>query len=108
MSLQNTMANVCEVCGKHFSKKSNLTRHVMSVHENKRYQCPVCNKQFKRRYLLTSHVKLHECDPTVVQYFDTTMSLIYNQKHFLTYEIYSHIVNKFFLNITVHRSISKI
>ena len=62
------MAHVCEVCGKDYSKKSNLNRHVMSVHEDKRYQCSVCNKQFKRRYILSKHMKLHESDPTVGQY----------------------------------------
>ena len=88
------MANVCKVCVKHFSRKSNLNRHVMCVHENKRYQCPVCNKQFKRRYLLPSHMNLHECGPTVGQYFDTTIMLIYNL-NCLIYQLYTHIINIF-------------
>ena len=88
------MANVCKVCVKHFSRKSNLNRHVMCVHENKRYQCHVCNKQFKRRYLLPSHMNLHECGPTVGQYFDTTIMLIYNL-NCLIYQLYTHIINIF-------------
>ena len=88
------MANVCKVCVKHFSRESNLNRHVMCVHENKRYQCPVCNKQFKRRYLLQSHMNLHECGPTVGQYFDTTIMLIYNL-NCLIYQLYTHIINMF-------------
>ena len=60
------MTDVCEICGQSFTKKSNLTRHVMSVHEHKHYKCPVCNKQFTRRYILNTHMKLHEIehDPT--------------------------------------------
>ena len=38
----------CHVCGKSFSRKDSLIRHIIRVHENTTYACQYCNKSFTR------------------------------------------------------------
>ncbi len=45
----------CESCGKVFSRKNNLTRHVRSVHEKNVSSCGKCSKTFSRDYLRKQH-----------------------------------------------------
>ena len=49
--------NKCTVCGKIFSSKSHLKRHVESVHEKlKRFQCDFCEKKYYQKSHLQEHV----------------------------------------------------
>lgn len=49
--------NMCKYCGKGFTQKSNLTKH-LKVHikpeltERKRYSCPNCTSSYTERYNL--------------------------------------------------------
>ena len=47
----------CEVCGRKFTRKSHLSRHLETVHsaDGPRYQCGVCGRQFTQK----SHLSLH-------------------------------------------------
>ena len=45
----------CETCGKTFSRKSSLKRHVESDHQNQKINCDQCNKTFSRKISLIHH-----------------------------------------------------
>jgi len=52
----------CEQCGYIFGMRSNLKRHILTVHEEqRRYACKFCNKAFGLKQNLTTHVRVkHE------------------------------------------------
>jgi DNA-directed RNA polymerase subunit RPC12/RpoP len=51
----------CETCGKKYSAKSNLRRHVEAVHEGKKYKCKKCGKEYTNPSDLIRHVEaVHE------------------------------------------------
>lgn len=52
--------STCSVCGKTFTRKHDLERHVM-IHSNERpYECSICRKRFNQSQTLRKHMKLHE------------------------------------------------
>ena len=47
----------CEICGYSFSRKSNMTQHVLSVHEEKKpFKCNNCHYSCSEKGSLTKHV----------------------------------------------------
>ena len=51
----NNVKEVCPTCGKSFSSKSNLTKH-MILHGEKKYGCPHCPKFFHLDVYLKEHI----------------------------------------------------
>ena len=47
----------CDKCEKSFTRKSDLTRHIQSVHDKIRYNCNQCNKSFSEKGTLQKHIK---------------------------------------------------
>ena len=50
----------CEVCGRKFTEKHNLRRHLSTVHgvgDVKTFQCDICSRVFKRKDNLKYHLK---------------------------------------------------
>ena len=60
----HTKPFACIECGKTFSEKWILTRHISSHHEagseNHKYSCEICQKSFTRKQNLMQHSKSHE------------------------------------------------
>ena len=55
------MSRRCNQCDKHFTKYSNLTRHIQSVHEGVKYACNQCNQQFSTQGSVRTHIQsIHE------------------------------------------------
>lgn len=51
---------MCELCGKKFCNKNDVTRHHKTVHLGiKKYVCTVCNKAFSNSSNLESHFRIH-------------------------------------------------
>jgi len=51
----------CERCGKEFTQRVNLTRHILAVHQGIRSQCGFCEKSFNDINALNKHTKIiHE------------------------------------------------
>lgn len=51
----------CEVCGKTYGSKAALHAHVLSVHEDRKFNCNHCGKVLKSRDALVNHVaSIHE------------------------------------------------
>ena len=51
----------CIKCEATFSTKSNLTKHILTVHEGKKYQCTDCEMEFTQQGTLKRHVaSVHE------------------------------------------------
>ena len=49
----------CGECGKKFTLKSNLFRHILAVHYNfKKYPCLKCPKLFTSKHILECHLKI--------------------------------------------------
>ena len=47
----------CKICGKEFSQKSALERHLIIVHEGqKNHKCDRCPKSFGQAYNLKQHI----------------------------------------------------
>ena len=55
----------CEMCQTKFSMKHNLSRHINSVHTEKRdHKCHLCSKSFSRLDVLKNHIKTHDSNTT--------------------------------------------
>ena len=64
-----------EACGKSFSKKSNLEKHLKLVHENRRdFTCDVCNKKLVSNSNLERHIQQFHMVAT--KYVTSTMEPI--------------------------------
>ena len=49
----------CQICNKSFGLKSDLNRHVKTVHENiKPFLFLICNESFRQKYNLPKHFKI--------------------------------------------------
>lgn len=49
----------CDICGKEFNRKSNLTEHLL-IHENKYLAtCPTCKKSYRTQSALKLHLRMH-------------------------------------------------
>lgn len=53
--------HACNLCSKVYTRKDGLTRHVLSVHEQRKFTCDQCEKTFKRNYSLTAHKQGAKC-----------------------------------------------
>lgn len=57
----------CPLCPESFAKKSNLTRHIKSIHERVMHQCPFCSKSIADKSNLNKHIRnrhggfMHQC-----------------------------------------------
>ena len=47
----------CRQCGELFSKRTNLKRHIQTIHEGLKYNCKQCDYQNQERALLINHIK---------------------------------------------------
>ena len=47
---------LCNICKKHFGNTQNLKRHIKSVHEGIKYPCDLCGKTFTQKVWLDRHI----------------------------------------------------
>lgn len=50
----------CVLCGKGFTQRSGLKKHVVVHLESERYACPYCGRNFSRNSNLIKHIQAHE------------------------------------------------
>jgi hypothetical protein len=62
--LPDSQVQVCHLCAKQFPKNSALKYHMKSVHEELPFSCEVCGKKFSTKPNLQKHVVLHK-PPTI-------------------------------------------
>ena len=62
--LGEAQKHCCETCGKDFSRKADLTHHVLWEHTDaprQLFECEICHQQFKTKRALGVHLKLQRC-----------------------------------------------
>ncbi|KAK3100614.1 hypothetical protein FSP39_022640 [Pinctada imbricata] len=58
----------CEFCGKYFTKRKVLNRHIRTVHEGKSTTCEICGLSFNRKDSYLRHLKFkHQQDDGLVR-----------------------------------------
>lgn len=64
----NSSTTTCHICKHTYINRSNLKRHLSTVHSGKIYECEICKERFDRQRQLSYHLrqhkreKGHECD----------------------------------------------
>lgn len=56
---QNILVAFCELCGKGFKLRSDLTSHLRSHSDERNYSCEICDKKFKTNTNLHKHKRTH-------------------------------------------------
>lgn len=57
MPKQNLQRFACPQCGKDYSQRKNMRRHLrLECGQEPRYPCPVCNLRFKRHNQMSGHM----------------------------------------------------
>ena len=49
----------CSRCGKPFTQKQKITRHLNTHTKHKPFQCEICNKRFSLELMLKQHMRIH-------------------------------------------------
>lgn len=67
----------CNHCGKKFSNKDHLTKHIQTSHIGKslKNQCEVCGKSYEKRQHLFSHMRSHKSTVHLCEVCGKTVSL---------------------------------
>lgn len=50
---------VCHICGKVYTRPSELRAHIDTHNNNKQFQCQMCSKSFVQHYKLLRHLRFH-------------------------------------------------
>lgn len=53
---------ICEHCSESFVKRSDLNKHLKTIHKDKTLVCDVCNQSFTQIQTLKRHAKIHQSD----------------------------------------------
>ena len=60
ISLLDTGKWLCLLCNKSFSRKQDVKRHIMNLHQgNQEVICPLCNKKCKNPHTLSVHNSIY-------------------------------------------------
>jgi Zinc finger, C2H2 type len=71
----------CEICGRGFSERFMLKRHLLVHSSTQQFECDVCQKKFSRKDCLLRHAKLHgDPDPTTCNKEFVTVDSLATQK----------------------------
>lgn len=83
----------CEHCGRLFSTKGNLSRHVQATHVGgQTFPCLTCGKEFKRKEDRTTHMRVHTGEYAamsveVVRIIQVVVLLLHNNSGINKYEL---------------------
>ena len=88
----NEKTHLCQTCGKTFTERCGLTKHIRTVHDKQtRYKCPYCRYCTDLKHDLTRHVATHTGD---AHYKCTLCDYAAVRKVSLTSHIYKQHTNK--------------
>ena len=80
--IKKSSNNACTTCGKVYTSKGTLRKHIKSVHEGVRYPCTLCGKAFTDPSHLLRHRKLKHMG-VEVRYPCTTCGKTYSDQNTL-------------------------
>lgn len=84
----NKVSFPCDICGRHFTLKENLTKHKRIHFNDKRYKCPYCDEKFLHRatckyHILSRHTgeKPYVCDICGKAFRHTSQKYLHIRQH---------------------------
>lgn len=66
--VDNQNNSKCHICMKVYVNRSNLKRHLSTVHSVKDFQCKICQKTFDKQPQLSGHLRIHGKSKNRVSY----------------------------------------